>query len=634
MHGADDELRRNMTNKWVFDAIPASGKLEGGNLASYVFNPSIDTLVRESLQNSNDQPIGDAPVEVSYELSSLTGDSKKRLLQAIGWETLTPHLKSVADADNLVAGRIGSILSNLSEPLRILVIRDRQANGLFGGEDAADGNFAPLCKHVLITPEAKALGGGSHGLGKAVYWTFSGISSVSFSSVPFHKDDPKSLRYISRAELPYHFLEAGAGDKEGWTGSGWHGAIEDRGRGPRARSVRGPEAESLLRGTQLFRNLSEYGTSILIPFFFEPEQEEPRPLDEIADDLILSVNRWFWPSLITNHLAVTVTWTDDNGKVITKRAAGDKMDAPFKQAWSNPCTGISAFEAGELAEQEIPFLPPQRKPGLELQGSYSGNLQLRVRRALGTEAAHELIDSIALIRGAYMVVKYFRPTLPLEARGFFGVLKVGTAFGQSDVDKAIELFFTASEPPEHNDWIPSTNNLASRYQPGARVRLRELWADIADRVKKICKNDVPYEGEGPDALKKLFPLGGDSAPKVPSYRVEFTSKSRVNGVVIVEASVTRNLNGCLAKQWEIFGALVLKGESGNGDALDLTSVVPDGSAGLEVDKKNGKSFSIRADKGLEEIQVRLTANENAKDLRVAARSMLLVKLAGREVSGI
>ncbi len=622
-----------MTNMWVFDAIPASGKLEGGNLASYVFRPTLDSLVRETLQNSNDQAIGEAPVEVSYELRSLIGEPKQKLLQAIGWDTLRPHLQSVADAVNNMAGRIETILANSNDPVRILVIRDKQAKGLFGGEDAADGNFAPLCKHVLITPDAKALGGGSHGLGKGVLWTFSAISMVSFSSVPFDDYDPKSLRYISRAELLHHYLKAEDGDQEGWTGSGWHGAVEKVSRGRRATSVRGREAETLLRGTPLFRELSEHGTSILIPFFFEPEQEEPRPLHEIASDLIGSVNRWFWPSLITKHLDVTVTWTDDNGKVTTKQVTGDETDAPFIEAWSNPCTGINAFKAGELAEQKIPFSPPERKRGYAPQGRFEGNLQLRVRRAFETESAHELIDSIALIRGAYMVVKYLRPTLPLEARGFFGVLKVGKAFGEALDDQAIEQFFKASEPPEHNNWTATTNNLIARYQQGSGARLKELWAAIAEGVKSICKNDVPYEGEGPNALKKLFPLGGDTAPKVPSYRVEFPLVRRFNGEVLVEASVTRKLNGCIAKRWEIFGAIVLKGESGNGDALDLTSVVPDGSAGLEVDKKNGKSFSIRADKGVEEIKVRITASENAKDLRVAARSMVLAKLLGREVMG-
>jgi hypothetical protein len=528
-----------------------------------------------------------------------------------------------------VNGRISSILEKINEPLRVLVIRDSRTSGLFGGEDSEDGNFAPLCKHVLVTPDAKTLGGGSHGLGKAVLWTFSGISAVAFSSIPY--GDPDGLRYISRAELPHHSIALGDGTKEEWTGSGWHGEYATTPKGGRANSIRGSEAKSLLGNTPLDRSPDDFGTSILIPFFFEPEQDEPRSLLEIANDTIDSINRWFWPSLITKRLEVSVVVRDDEDELLSVAADGGEIAEPFIEAWSAPRTGEKALAPEELAEQEVPFSPPLRRPGYEPQGKFDGQIKLRVRRAAENETEHEQIDTIALVRGAHMVVRYYKPTVPLEARNFFGVLQVGRAHGTNDEDIALEAFFRAAEPPEHNNWIPTTNNLASRYQQGAKSRLTELWAELSARVKSICKSDVPYEGEGPDALKRFFPLGGDSTPTVPSYPVRFSQMEKINGQILVDATISRKLNNCLPKSWTVSGSMVLKGESGNGESLRMISVVPADGTGIDINV-GAQSFSIAASKDVESITLRVTVKDPAIDSIVASRSMVQAKVSGREVA--
>jgi len=618
-----------VVSEWVFDGVPPSGKIEGGNLASYVFKPSLDTLVRESLQNANDQALGAGPVSVHFEFIELRGDAKERLLEAIGWASLEPHLRSVAGAENLVAGRLTSILDSYErEPVRVLVIRDSSTRGLFGGEDATEGNFGPLCKHVLVTPDGKAQGGGSHGLGKAVLWTFSGISTVGFASVPEHEDDPGTLRYISRTELPHHVIKDGAREI-GWTGSGWHGTVSEVDAGRRAISIRGEEAHSLLVGTALDSLEGDSDTSILIPFFFEPDEEDVRSLLEIAKDTAKSVGLWFWPSLITNRLKVTVSVREGDDELMHEVVDAGSIAGPFIEAWSEPVTGEKALVAGELAESRIPFSPPQRKPGYEPLGKFEGELVLRVRRAFDSETDDERIDSIALIRGAHMVVKYFKPSVPLEARGFFGVLKVGRANSDTPDDKAIEEFFRAAEPPAHDNWVDATNNLRSRYERGSRARLGELWAELNARVRSICKSDVPHEGEGPDRLKRMFPLGGDQPPKVPSYLVKYGGMEKVGGEIVVAVTVERKLNGQPPKQWLISGKLVLKGESGRGEALELLSVAPEDSVGLDVMQLEREvRVAVRSD--IERVTLSVRAKDRAVTSFIAARSKVEASFSGRE----
>ncbi len=54
------------------------------------------------------------------------------------------------------------------------------------------------------------------------------------------------------------------------------------------------------------RPVDESGTTILIPFFFEPQLDERRPASKIAESILESVSKWFWPSLRAHQLRVDV----------------------------------------------------------------------------------------------------------------------------------------------------------------------------------------------------------------------------------------------------------------------------------------------------------------------------------------
>ena len=55
--------------------------------------------------------------------------------------------------------------------------------------DSGESHFRALCKDVLFSHKRSESAGGSYGLGKSVLWTFSGLTTVIFNSVP--KDVPK-----------------------------------------------------------------------------------------------------------------------------------------------------------------------------------------------------------------------------------------------------------------------------------------------------------------------------------------------------------------------------------------------------------------------------------------------------------
>jgi hypothetical protein len=106
---------------------------------------------------------------------------------------------------------------------------------------------------------------------------------------------------------------------------------------------------------------------------------------------------------------------------------------------------------------------------------------------------------------------------------------------------------------------------------------------------------------------------------------------KINGQILVDATISRKLNNCLPKSWTVSGSMVLKGESGNGESLRMISVVPADGTGIDINV-GAQSFSIAASKDVESITLRVTVKDPAIDSIVASRSMVQAKVSGREVA--
>jgi hypothetical protein len=184
-----------------------------------------------------------------------------------------------------------------SGALTLLRIDDSGTEGLTGDEDTPGTNFSSLCRNILDTTKDAPGKGGSYGLGKALLWQFSAVSTVLFSS-RIEEDSPQKFRFFARTELPSHEI-----DLSRWNGSGWYGFPETVRNGKRAISMWDEDAEKITRAIHLYRPAQlGTGTSILIVGFHEPAQEEARPLNTVAQDILNSAARWFWLSRIPENL--------------------------------------------------------------------------------------------------------------------------------------------------------------------------------------------------------------------------------------------------------------------------------------------------------------------------------------------
>lgn len=604
--------------EWVFDPIPPSGALSGGDVTSYVFPHELDTLVREVIQNSSDQQLDkNEPVRVEFEFQRLRGEARRRLLTAIGWEGIFPHLEDVAQAESLISGRVKKLLAESTDELVVLFIRDFNTRGLHGDEAGTEGNFGPLCRHKLVTTDDKTLGGGSHGLGKAVLWSFSGIATVAFSSVPCHPKDADRLRYIARAELPFHETTVRH------AGSGWYGKPVEVPEGSRSDSAWGSGEDLGLEGTGLNRSLKECGTTILIPFFFEPNQEEQRPCAEIAADALASIRRWFWPALHHGSLEAEVIVSEDGREISRSAATSEHGDVrPFVEAWTLPTTGDVATEPMDIAEHEVALTPPKRLGSSE---SLTGRTIVRVRRAADSESSHPELNKVAYVRGARMVVKYQRPRqLPLDGGGIFGTLRTGLAVDASPESEAVEEFLRASEPPAHDDWKSGTNRLSSEYAKGSKKRLNEFRANVDEAILRLCRTIPPAEGLGPQLLAKLFPAGSGpgSKPAKTAYKVVFGPSSFEAPEWRCSMTVTKPKG---ATGWSVDGRLKLDSESGRGKRLDVIEVA---SSTGESSVKDG-SFTCRLPEGVDHVEIWVKGIAPAIDLAVASRARLRADVSAR-----
>ena len=156
-----------------------------------VLNPVSEMKLIEILERENDQNFGDArydhtkPTTSQYEMLTLRGEKLKRFIDAL---KLNEALKHVEAAKNPRPGLSPNTLldPSLSDELHVLKITHNNGLGLLGqefnNENTDDRNFEALVKASGLNEKQEDKGGGTHGVGKNVYWYFSKYGMVVFYS--------------------------------------------------------------------------------------------------------------------------------------------------------------------------------------------------------------------------------------------------------------------------------------------------------------------------------------------------------------------------------------------------------------------------------------------------------------------
>ena len=493
-----------MPLSWIFDPALPSGSRKGGLASAQLFDPSVDAFVREVLQNSRDQRLeDDARVDVRFTLAEISGAPLAAFLEAIGWPELREHVEATAKPEFVTIGpRLQEGLAEVAGgTLRVLGIQDSGTRGLTGGEED-ESNFAALVRHDLITSDQRRESGGSFGVGKSVLWRFSNLSTVFFHSL---LSDLQRSRFIGRTMLAGH---AAAGER--WEGSGWFGA-PDPAEPKRAISLWDDEARRVAELMNLTRPAGLSGTSILVVGFDDPGREAEGSVEEICREMVDSATRWFWPALCKDDMSVLVDGYEGDERVFSAHAQSSNAEiAPFVHAeYDTPSPSDVLEDAGDVIEREIKITVPRQRPELFEDPHPSNEASVTLRFRLAETGETELLNTIALQRGTGMVVDYRKLRTPSGIElGLHGVLLAGRAHGDADSDRALEAFLRAAEPPAHEEWTYTTGRIKSEYGYGFKKALDELYAAIDGALRELAREEEIETDEGPDALRKLFPLPG------------------------------------------------------------------------------------------------------------------------------
>jgi transcriptional regulator with XRE-family HTH domain len=571
---------------WAFREAPEDGGRDGGNANVWSFDPELAILVREVLQNSCDAARdATARVEVTFRVVRLTGADLDDYQDALKWDQLETHLRASAGGKQ----KFNSILRDGLEQIErknellLLVIDDRGTTGLTGPE-VGDGKFAALCRDNLMSHKDGGTKGGAFGLGKAVLWRASRLSTVLFGShLAVPEGERAEYRLFGRSELAWHECEDGASER-GYQGPGWFGRKAEK----NAVSYWGNRelAERLFLGRG---DVTNTGTSACVIGFHDASDDRDRSPVELAKELVQETAAHFFPALVAGRLAVRVEVCESREQYAKNQPAFSQAVNPDEfvpnyarmlRAYRDGNTTAALGEKGEVAavavKLSVPGLKTDKRPLAQEHDAV-----LLVRATDEDKAGAEEQNHAVLFRGPGMVVtSKLLSSVGLGARPFQSLLVCGTGpklLGPEGdrtnpgADAAGEQFLRTAEPPSHNEW-KATPALKSEYAHGCVKRLEDfLKIDLPNAVRELVRPVPRVEDDaGPQSMRELFRIGSDAVP-AERPRVTVDSAEVKDGKWTITAKVRLKSRKTSVR---LMPAVYVLGETGGGTRIGWEALEP------------------------------------------------------------
>lgn len=553
--------------EWGFRDAPQDRGRDFGNSNVYATPPDVETLVRETGQNSEDQSLGGG-VHLRYTLIELTrgSDGFARFMKALKFEDLKRHLERAAATKSKLGTRLRAGLERLEserEPkLLLLRIDDYGTTGLRGQEANDDQPFAALVRDNLNSAKETTTAGGTFGLGKAVLWRCSDISTVLFASHIPDGDRGTRERFIGKTELTWHEL-----DGRQYAGPGWFAEPETKNSAW--------DADHLTEALYLRRlpppggvdPRQPFGTSILIVGFRDPQSEAGGETSGLLEKLAQAAAVNFWPAIIWGRLSVSLA------RIVDDRAVEQVPLDPRKYV-PEFCEALERHREDRVVERlaepgDVIRLPVNiTVPGTSADvGGFLPHVELQAQALLlvrlaesDEDGVRRKINTVALVRGRGMITRYWlQAGIVVGARPFHAIVLAGGAVASDTHQLAVEQFLRLSEPPAHNAWT-FNEELREKYQRGSSARLKEFHHGITQALGEAIKPVAAGEEGGPDELKRLLQLEGPPPPESPPATLRQVESQLVGGAWHVNGEIHVNDR---SKRWLITPRLWLDVESGS-----------------------------------------------------------------------
>lgn len=489
------------------------GNMSAQGIKRLLGTPTIDqlqTVIREAVQNSWDASGGTRrKPSFHVHLRQLTEDEMKVFREVI-FEDYVPE-----DADDCLSGFLGK-----RSPW-VLELSDIGTTGLGGPTDASvitddgeDSDFVDFVRNVG-SPRDTTHGGGTYGYGKSSLYSLSKCGTIIIDSQTKYKG--RDERRLIACRVASSFVVKSGANRGKYTGRHWWGKFDTKGEA--LDPVTGRSAESISRRIgALERQDNDHGTSIII---LDPA------MDDVPEKVMNAIQRallWnFWPKMVAypGKGQAMHFYTRLNGREIPLPAL---EECPPLNLFSSAIRNLKSGEADSIDCQR-----PSKHLGLlsivkDVKGARLPGFGPSDDGMFPEAACH-----VALMRPAELVVKYLTGN-PLPP-----AVEWGGVFVCSDEDD-VEHAFAMSEPPAHDDWVPSSmpKGNSKTYVRVALRRIRDQMEQISSAVQ------INAEGQGAELGK----LAGRMGALLAGSLGDGLSPSRPNGKVRASSRKPKALRVC------------------------------------------------------------------------------------------
>lgn len=457
----------------------------GENFRRLLGNSSLDplqTAIREAVQNVSDSAkLGVGP-EIVIRVRTLTASQRSVLRQKVLHE-LPEEETSRAQLSKFL---------NHKEAV-VLEICDFRTTGL-GGPTRADRipidtkqtDFIDFLRNIG-TPRDTEHGGGTYGFGKVALYRVSQCSTILVDTLV--TKDGESERRLMGCHIGKSFDIPEGDVYRRFTGRHWWGK-RNPGDGI-VDPILDDEAKQLASDLGFLpRKKSRTGTSIMI-LDFQNSNEDSQTIGHRIVELLL----WnFWPRMMEDT-------PDERRFSCAVEVNGTKLEIPKPEEFSPLHLFVRAMRSVRAGMGNGARLISSGRPAKDLG-------LLAIEKGLRT-SRHPFVHSdrlipedskhIALMRPVELVVKYLEgKALPDERLEWGGVFVVSS-------EHEVERAFADSEPPAHDNWIPSKLPKGSN-QTYINVALRELnW--YAEDMGSLPLSQTTNNSSGPPLARVAGRLG-------------------------------------------------------------------------------------------------------------------------------
>ncbi|MFI1482717.1 hypothetical protein [Streptomyces sp. NPDC020747] len=416
--------------RWFSQPYPPEGASAAEGIRNQLGRPELDLLtilVRESAQNSWDARLPPPSGPVDYRIDMWTVGPAHTL----AWRELL--------LDGAPAGAEDFPLRETLRhgPIRVLAVSDRSTRGL-GGPTRADDAVGPDRDFVSFIrnigePRDTALGGGTYGFGKGIFYLLSKPGTVLVHSRCRTAQGGYETRLIGCTLWRSYVADEPNGNRR-YTGRHWWGNTS----GTVVEPLVGQEAETTAQrlGLKAF-GAEATGTTVVV---IDPNLDELEP-PEAADYLAETITWHLWPKMIS-------TAGKPSAMRFSVTCDGVQYPVPDPRETRPLNMFVTAYETMTGSDgSDLHCLKPKRYLGrLGLVKRIMPPLEpTRASRMLDIE---DLVHHVCLMRPAELVVTYKPgPKPPSVNQGYAGVFRA---------DEAMDEIYAKAEPPTHDAWHPQS----------------------------------------------------------------------------------------------------------------------------------------------------------------------------------